>query len=129
MEPPDNANLIRAMRAFFDAPESETERYLRPVLEALLEARLIAGDDEGPITLESDSGELFLPLFTDLIELHMFEPGSRWIAMPTVDAIRSVAEGEFDGLIVNPAGQELELTREDVLDFFDIDAEGSESGS
>ena len=120
MEPPDNHSLTQAMRALADAPEWETEQFLRPVLTAFVDATLIAGDDEGPMMTETDDGE-YLALFTDLIELHMFEPGARWITIPAEDAIRSVAEGEFDGIIVNPGGASFELSREDVKDFFDID--------
>ena len=121
MEPPDNAPLALALRALFDAPEYETDQHLRPVLEAFVPSTLIAGeDDEGLFTIDVDDG-VFLCLFTDLVELHMFEPGSRWITVRAEDALRRVSEQEFDGLIVNPAGQSFELSREDVADFFDID--------
>jgi len=121
MDPPDNGPLSSAMRALADAPEYETEQHLRPVLEALVASTLITGEDEEGLFTAEIEGELFLALFTDAIELHMFEPNSRWIAIRGEEVIRKIAEDEFDGLIVNPAGQSFELSREDVIDFYDID--------
>ena len=120
-EPPDNQLLARAMRELADAPEYDAERFLRPVLEAFVQATLIVGDDDGPITVEGDDGGTYLALFTDLVELSLFEPNLAWTTIQAEDAIRCVADGEVDGMMVNPAGSQLELSKEDVLDFFDID--------
>jgi hypothetical protein len=121
MEPPDNQPLLFALRALFDAPEYARDLSVRPVLEAFVQSTLLSGEDEeGAFTVDLDDG-VYLALFTDPMELHMFEPGSRWTAMPAEDAIRSVARGDFEGLIINPAGQSFELSREDVEDFFELD--------
>lgn len=121
MDPPDNAALTALLSALHEAPEHETEHHLRPLLEALLASTLITGEDEeGLFIVDLDEGD-FLALFTDPIELHMFEPNSRRISIRGEDAIKRIAEDEFDGLIVNPAGRSFELSREDVLDFFEID--------
>jgi hypothetical protein len=117
MEAPDNRPLVAALQALFEAPEMN----LRPALEALAASTLILGeDDEGPFTVEVEEGEL-LALFTDPMELHIFEPGAKWRTMTGEEAIRRVARDEIDGLVVNPAGRAFELSREDVLDFFEID--------
>jgi hypothetical protein len=118
MEAPDNRDLIAALQAVFEAPEQN----FRKVLETLIESTLIVGEDEeGFLTVETDEGEL-LALFTDVIELTLFEAGARWTTMSGEEVIRRVAADEIDGLVVNPAGKAFELSREDVLDFYEIDA-------
>lgn len=121
MTPPDNGPLTRAINALFEAPATDAGRYFRPVLEALVAGTLIGGAGDDPLTAEGDEGEELLALFTDLIELHMFEPGAAWAPIPGERAIRSVAEGDFDGLVVNPRGRSFELSREDVSELFEVD--------
>ena len=108
-EPPDTTAFVRALNEYFDAPE---ERF-RSLLDAFVGSTLITLDDE-----DEDSTLL---LFTDLVELHMFAPDARWVAMPSEEAIRAVASGDFDAIVVNPGGRSFELTHEDVADLFDID--------
>ncbi len=119
--PPDNQVLAQAMRELAEAPEYDAERFMRPVLEAFVQATLIVADDDALMTVEGEDGGTYLALFTDLIELSLFEANVAWATISAEDAIRSVADGEVDGMIVNPAGTQLELSKEDVLDFFDID--------
>lgn len=105
-----------------DAPSFELDQRLRPFLEALVESKLISGDDPFPSVLETEDEEDYLAVFTDVIELHFFEPGSPWRAISGEDAVRLVAQGDYDGLVVNPGQRQLELSREDIQDFFEIDA-------
>lgn len=104
-----------------DAPSYELDLRLRPFLEALVEANLISGDDPFPTAVETEDEEEYLAVFTDLIELHFFEPRCPWRPISGEEALRRVARGEFDGLVVNPGQRQLELSRDDVQDFFEFD--------
>ena len=119
--PSTNTQLIRAIDALHDAPEGAMQTEFRAVLDALLASALIVPDDDGePLAFEGEDDELLLPLFTDLLELHMFEPGAPWTELRGEDAVRRVADGDYDGLVINPRGKRFDLAREDVLDLFDI---------
>jgi hypothetical protein len=118
-EPPENADLVRSIERLQAEPH-RLEENLRPLLGELLVSTLIAGRDGDLLTVDVD-GDDYLALFTDLIELHMFEPGSPWEAIATEEALRQVAGGDYEGVVVNPRGRSFELSRDDVLDFFDFD--------
>jgi hypothetical protein len=116
MEPPDNRPLLDALDGLFASPDR-----MRPVLEAFVASTLIVAEDEdGPLTVDAEQGE-YVALFTDLLELNLFEAGSRWTTMTGEEIVRRIARDEIDGFVVNPAGTSFELSREDVLDFFEID--------
>jgi hypothetical protein len=119
-EAPSNPRLAAAIESLLDAPSEELEPKLRGLLEQLAASTLIGGDE---LEVETDEG-LFLALFTDLVELHFFEPGGRWSRVEAAEALRRVARGDYDGLVVNPGRRQLELSREDVLDFFELDPIG-----
>ena len=119
---PSNPRLLNSIRELNDSSVEDMERCLRVALNSLLESELVVGEEDGePSTFETDDEELMLALFTDLIELHMFAPGSPWKAMEAGDALRQIKEGEYDGLVINPSGVSLALSRDDVLEFFEID--------
>lgn len=121
VDAPTNPRLVKAIVEVLDAPSFELDARLRPFLEALVEAKLMSGDDPFPSVVETDDEEEYLAVFTDLIELHFFEPGSPWRAISGEEALRRVARGDFDGLVVNPGQRQLELSRDDVQDFFEFD--------
>lgn len=121
-EPPDNSALVRALAAVLEAPSGELEVHLKPLLHTLLGSTLLSGDGRHPTTVETDDEEEYLALFTDPVELHFFEPGTTWRLLAASKAIEQVARGDFDGLVINPGPRQLELSREDIQDFFEIDA-------
>jgi hypothetical protein len=117
-EAPSNPGLADAARAALEGgPEDEAR--LRAFLSAFAEATLIAADDNGWVSADVD-GEDYLALFTDLIELYFFEPGLRWTAVRASDAIAKVIAGDYDGLVLDAGPRQIELSREDVLDFFEL---------
>ena len=120
-EAPSNPRLVEAMRNVRDASLDGLEARLRALLHELVLSTLVAADDGELSSVETEDENLYLALFTDLVELHFFGPGSRWVAITADDAIKRVASGEYDGLVVNPGSRQLELSREDILEFFDID--------
>jgi hypothetical protein len=119
---PTNPDLVRAIQELFDAPTATMEAEFRAVLKELLRSTLIVAEEGGdPVSIENDDGEVMLALFTDLVELHMFDPGSPWSTIKAEAAIRLVADDEFDGIIINPRGRSFELAREDIVEIFEID--------
>ena len=118
---PSNPRLVEAMRGVRDASLDGLEGCLRALLAELVLSTLIAGDDGELSSVQTEDEQVYLALFTDSVELHFFGPGSRWVAIAADEAIRRVADGEYDGLVVNPGSRQFELSREDVLEFFDID--------
>ena len=102
MEAPSNPALAKAIEEVRAAAGEEWERKLKALLEQLVAATMIAGEDDGePVTVEIEEGE-WLALFTDLVELHFFEPGRSWQAFAVEDAIRLVAGGDYGGFVINP---------------------------
>lgn len=118
---PINPQLVQAIAAVLDASTTELDVKLRAVLKELLLSSLITTSDPFPATVETEDDDSYLALFTDLIELHFFEPGARWQKMSPEEAIRRVANDEHDGLVVFGGGRRLELSADDVRDMFDID--------
>ncbi len=113
-EAPDNRDLLQAINDLAEASQDDVDRLLKPVLQRLVGATLITERDLSTV-------DDFLALFTDPIDLHFFEPGAAWITISAAAAIKLVARGDYDGLVVNPGRRQLELSREDVIDFFEID--------
>src|SRR6516162_3155778 len=95
---PSNPALSAALMGVLGASGDELRSQLLALLDALIASKLIAADDDGYVTVEGEEGASMLALFTDLIELHFFEPGSAWVLISGEDAIRRVAQGDFDGL-------------------------------
>ena len=120
MEVPSNPRLIKAVHTLLDAYSDDAGQLYRDVLEALVTSTLIAGDDGEPATVDTEDGEM-LAVFTDLVELSTFDADLAWKAPAGEEAIRLVASGDYDGLVVNPAGRSFELSKDDVIDLFEID--------
>jgi len=111
---PDNRDLLQAINDLAAASQDDVDRLLKPVLHRLVSATLITERDLSTV-------DEYIALFTDPIDLHFFEPGAAWKTITAAEAIKLIARGEYDGLVVNPGRRQLELSREDVIDFFEID--------
>ncbi len=117
-EAPANPGLVRAIAAMLDASDAAMDLMMRPLLGELVEATLVGARD--PLRVKR-RGQSYLALFTDVVELHLFESEEPWVAIPAAEAIKQVARGDHGGLVINPGRRELVLSRDDVRDFFDID--------
>ena len=124
MNPPDNSRLTRLLAELLDAPQDDAAALMKSALQTLVSSRLITGDRSEEPSFEEDEeeGGVLLALFTDLVELHFFDPGAPWALVAGEEAIRAVARGDWDGLVINPRGRRFTLSREDVLELFEIDA-------
>jgi hypothetical protein len=110
--------LRDAIATFFAAPNDESGEELRALLNALLETELLVVED-GEVGYEEIDDRIYLALFTDPIEAHSFDNEATPGPMSADRAIQLVAQGEYGGLVINPAGQRFALSAEDVADFFD----------
>ena len=108
----DNQHLTDAIAVLQGASVDRLEVALRALLQAIVDSTLIR---------PKDNDDKVLLLFASKLDLHFFEPGCPSTEVRGADAIRSVAEGKFDGLVLNPGTREFELSREDVLDYFEVD--------
>ena len=118
----DNQALSDAMSQLQGALGDGLEAAMRAVLRALLESVLIAGEEDGePAVVEDEEDRVFLALFTSSLDLQLFFAGSPSIEIAGEEAVRRIAAGSYDGLVINPGSQQFELSREDVLDCFEVD--------
>ena len=116
-----NERLLRAIQVVVDAPLDDLSGDFRALLDELVKSTLIAARDPDTSVVETGEDEVFLALFTDVMELFAFESESAWVTMTAEDALRSVARGDYDGLVINPAGKAFELSRNDIEDMFEIE--------
>lgn len=124
MHTSDNQTLIDALGELSGASSEQLGACMRAVLEAMVDSWLITGNDEGDLSVvrgQHGRGHSCLALFTTKLDLHFFDPGCPSIDMRGADAVRRVSAGDFDGLVINPGAQQFELSREDVLDYFEVD--------
>jgi hypothetical protein len=117
MDTPNNAELRRALDALKLASEDEMPARFIAALNTFAESTLLTCEE----TYESEEGGDYLALFTDIIELFSFENGARHETITAKDAIKAVNAGEYDGLVINCAGNALELEAEDVREIFEIE--------
>lgn len=118
VESPSNPRLVRALAAMLDAPEAMMDGLMRPFLNELVEAWLVTGRE--PLIVRRGA-DRYLALFTDVVELQLYEREEPWTVLRADEAIKQVARGDYGGLIVNPGPRQFQLSRADVADFFDID--------
>src|SRR5215472_1739952 len=109
----DDRSLAAAIARFVEAPHDEMAVRFRAVLDALLESALLTGDDS---VVETEDGEELLALFTSPVERFAFDGGGSEETMTGAEAIRRVAAGDYDGLVIDPSGRAFELAREEILE-------------
>jgi hypothetical protein len=115
---PDERSLAAAIASFGESTPDEMAVRFRAVLDALLESVLLTGDDS---VVETEDGEELLALFTSPVERFAFDGGGNDETVTGAEAIRRVAAGDYDGLVIDPNGKAFELAREDILEIFEID--------
>jgi hypothetical protein len=71
------------------------------------------------LTTSLPSGAEAIVAFTDEESLEARAPGAQNVAMRSLDVLRLVIDGGYDGLIINPAGPWAGVPREDVLRILD----------
>jgi hypothetical protein len=118
MEAPD---LARAIADLMHAGAGDPSLF-RSVLDQLVKSTLIAAKSGGELMFVDvdEEGEL-LALFTSPIELFTFDSGAVQTTITGEEAIRLIASGEYDGLVIDPRGNAFELSRDDIEDMFEID--------
>lgn len=109
----DNAPLSSAIAALLEDQSGNPGPLFRAVLDALLKSTLL--------TCESD--EDYLPLFTHVVEMFAYDADAERSSITGEEAIRRVAAGDYEGLVIDPAGKSFELSGEDIEDMFDIDGD------
>jgi type III secretion system (T3SS) SseB-like protein len=116
---PDRS-LAAAIELLAEAGPDEISVRFRAVLDQLIKAKLLIGEDS---IVETEDGEELLALFTDPVELFAFDTSGAQETITGEEAIRRVADEDYDGLVINPKGRSFELAREDILEIFEIDEE------
>jgi hypothetical protein len=115
----ENRALVDGIARLAEAGPDEIAVRFRAVLDALIETSLLT---TAGAVVETMDGEEFLALFTDPVELFGFDESGAQELITGEEAIRRVADGDYDGLVINPNGAAFELTREDILEIFEIDS-------
>jgi hypothetical protein len=124
--PVRNDDLVELLERLQDDPELRMEIY-----ETLLERDLVVGsreplaspgvwrvlEEEEPITLltcEGPDGGSALPVFTDEESLYARCAEAHPVGMPAAQLFGMVLEDDYEGLVLNPAGNWMFVPREHV---------------
>ncbi len=122
MHTTDNQALLDALARLRDAAADGMEAAMRRLLEQILTSTFITGEEDGAsLVVEDDDGQPCLALFATTLDLHFFSPGAPAVELAGAQAVRQVASGSYAGVVINPGTKQFELSREDVLDYFEID--------